>query len=185
MKRGFVLAAVALAAWAQPGAAIEKVRISATRKTALQREGSTQQLPETTTRTTREEVFYRIGLQRMTPAVPEQVEVEWVLVVERAGGRLVPAGHGTSELSLPLGREAELDTEPVALLGREWGGGADSVEDDIHGYAVRVRDANGSIVAEKFQPKSLEQEIEPIIAEWKRARAVAPRVPVRLPRRLR
>ena len=145
--------------------ALDKVRISATRKTASSEQGSTQQLPKTTIRATRQDVYYRFGFQRMVPSVPEKLEVQWVIVIERMGGRLVPAVTGSTELEMPLGREVEVSTDPVPLLGRAWEGGSRSIEDSIYGYAVRVTDPDGNIVAEKFNPKALESQIDGIVEQ--------------------
>jgi hypothetical protein len=122
MKHSCLLALALLAAVSTPAFALDKVRISGTKKTLAKRESSPQTRPRGQTSLTQKMMMYVFSLQRMATEVPAQSTVAWVLIKERKDGRLVEAARGASMVDLPLGREVTLDSTPVELEERDWSG---------------------------------------------------------------
>ena len=175
-----IAAAAALLAWtagagraappvAAGRAAPERLRITVTKKTADQRAGPNQQVGHASARAHEAEMLYRLEFQRLVPSVPENLTVEWLIVVQGAGGNLRPGAHGTDEIVLPPGRTAAMDTKPVTLKGWEWTAGAwhgsGAIREDLYGYAIRVRDDRGTLVGEKYVPKDVEKRADALIEE--------------------
>lgn len=152
--------AVALAA-IQPAAALDKVRISATKKTLDKRESDNQKLPHGSTSLTEKQVIYSFSLQRMTPDVPETPTVSWIVMKERMDGRLVEAARGEAVVSLPLGRAVTTESSPVQLDEREWVGRkhAGSASSELAGYGLRVLNSKGEVVAERYEPADMQRAI--------------------------
>ena len=142
--------------------ALETVAISATKKTVDQVKGTEQDLPRGTSRATERLVLYRIDLRRMSPQAPADAVVEWVVLVEAAGGRVLPGTMGSKTVQLPLGQSASVDTDTVRLLGREWRGGPvpGTVQDNIAGYGIRVLGSTGNVLAEKYDPASARTRVD-------------------------
>jgi hypothetical protein len=150
---------VAGAALSAPG--LDKIRITDSKKTVEKRESSAQKLAHGTTSLTEKQIILTFGLQRMAPDVPETVTAAWVLIQEGRDGRLAEASRGTSVVVLPLGRTTSLETAPVTLVEREWSNRrkSGSLADSIAGYGLRILDAEGKVIAERYDPKSMQSEI--------------------------
>lgn len=161
MKLLHVLCLAVLFAAIQPAAALDKVRISATKKTLDKRESDSQKLPRGQTTLTEKQVIYSFSLQRMTPDVPELPTVSWILMKERVDGRVVEAARGESVVNLPLGRAVSVESAPVQLDEREWIGRkhAGSVSSELAGYGLRVLNSKGEVVAERYEPTDMQRTI--------------------------
>jgi antitoxin component HigA of HigAB toxin-antitoxin module len=159
MKHSCLLALALLAAVSTPAFALDKVRISGTKKTLAKRESSPQTRPRGQTSLTQKMMMYVFSLQRMATEVPAQSTVAWVLIKERKDGRLVEAARGASMVDLPLGREVTLDSTPVELEERDWSGPkqAGSISSSLAGYGLRVVDAAGDVVAECYEPAEMQR----------------------------
>lgn len=159
MKTPILLAAALLVAGTVTASALDKVRISGTKKTLAKRESSTQALPRGQTSLTQKMMMYVFGLQRMATEVPEQSTVAWVLIKEQKDGRLVEAARGESLVDLPLGREVTLDSTPVELEERDWSGPkqAGSVSSSLAGYGLRVLNGAGDVLAERYEPAEMQR----------------------------
>lgn len=162
-----------LSCLASTAGALDMIAISATKKTVDQVKGSEQDLPRGKSRATERLVMYRIDVRRMSPQVPENVVVEWMILVEAAAGRVLPGTMGSKTVQLPLGQSVSVDTDTVRLLGREWRGGPvpGTVQDEIAGYGIRVLGPVGNVLAEKYDPSSAKNRVD-----WKLLRAPAPAV---------
>jgi hypothetical protein len=147
------------------GALGDDYRIQATKKTADTRKSATQDLPRGRSHAVTEDVYYAFTLRRMNPNLPERAVVEWVVLKEAVDGRLLLGTRGRKEIDMPFGKEIELKTDTVTLRGRTWTSGrAGTVEEEVHGYGLRVLNDEGDILAEKYEPDSLEERVE-----WKTA----------------
>ncbi len=181
MKRfhGFALALLVLALL--PGArAADPIVITATKKTVSSTKGSEQSLPRGQSRATEKLIVYRFELQPVLALGLPEVEVEWMVIIEMAGGMFAPATMGQKGVAIPLGRPVTIETEPVKLIGREWRGGPlpGTVEDKIAGYGVRVLAPDGAVLAEKYDPSSVKYRVD-----WKQLQAPKG-IGLRNPRRL-
>jgi hypothetical protein len=138
----------------------DRVQIRATKKTGSREKGAAQDLPRGASHATKTEKYYRFECRSMSTSVPESLKAEWVVLLESSDGRLLPAAYGSTNLSLPVGRTAVLETDSVSLYGREWDGRrAGEVTDEIAGYGFRLTDSEGARVADKFDPPSKADEI--------------------------
>lgn len=155
----------------QPAFALDKVRISATKKTLDKRASDSQKLPHGSTSLTEKQVIYSFSLQRMAPDVPETPTVSWIVMKERMDGRLVEAARGEAVVSLPLGRAVTTESSPVQLDEREWVGRkhAGSASSELAGYGLRVLNSNGEVVAERYEPADMQRAIS-----WEKPPAPAP-----------
>lgn len=146
---------------ASPASALDKIRISGTKKTVDKRQSSQQQIPHGSTSMTEKQVVYQFTLQRMAPDAPETLTASWVLIEETMGGRFTEAARGDSVIVLPLGRSVTMESAPVTLNGREWNrkGGGGSISSSLEGYGLRLLDDKGAIVAERIDPPALAREI--------------------------
>ena len=156
-----LLLAVLFLGLTTPGWALDKVRISGTKKTLDKQESSVQSLPRGQTSLTRKQVAYTFSLQRMASDVSETSTVVWVLIKEQKDGRLVEAARGESEVAMPLGREVLLESTPVELEERDWSRPreAGSVSSQLAGYGLRVLNARGEAIAERYEPADLQRTI--------------------------
>ena len=80
---------------AAAGPAVEKVRITATRKTADQGATGVRRTADAQGRGTEEHVYYRFELMRVLPTVPTNLVAEWLVAVEGPGGHFA-GGHATA-----------------------------------------------------------------------------------------
>ncbi len=161
MKHSYLLTVILMTATVASAAALDKVRISGTKKTLDRQESSVQSLPRGQTSLTRKQVAYTFSLQRMASDVSETSTVVWVLIKEQKDGRLVEAARGESEMALPLGREVTLESTPVELEERDWSRPreAGSVSSQLAGYGLRVLNARGEPIAERYEPADLQRTI--------------------------
>lgn len=141
----------------------EDIAITATKKTLDERKGGEQDLWRGTSRSLEKTIYYDIEITVWSPAVPLDVKVEWLILIEGAGGRLFPGTFGEKSIGLALGQPLTMPTEPVKLEGREWTGGPNpgTVQDRVAGYAVRVLSTDGKVLAEKYEPVSVKGD-----ADW-------------------
>jgi hypothetical protein len=113
---------------------------------------------------------YRIDIRRISPAAPEKVTVEALLVVEDVLGEILPAGYSRETVALPLGISVSVETDAIDLESVEWSGrfGAKGTfGNKFYGYVIRLRDADGNMLVERAQPLALREEADRLIAEWK------------------
>lgn len=159
MKTPLLLAVALMVAGTVTASALDKVRITGTKKTLAKRESSTQDLPRGQTSLTQKMMMYVFGLQRMATEVPEQSTVAWVLIKEQKDGRLVEAARGESVVDPPLGREVTPDSPPVELEERDWSGPRreGSVSSSLAGYGLRVVNGAGEVLAERYEPAEMQR----------------------------
>lgn len=176
--RRLALSALATVAAAVPGAAraqgIDSYRIQVTRKTEGQRKGDATRMPfrDAKMRPKSSDIYYAIELRRMTLDAPESVTLEALIVLESPMGRVFPGGYSRETVQLPLGIATTLETDSVVLESVEWRGrlGADGTfGTKLVGYAVRVLNAEGKVLAAKYQPREIEKDTDKLIEEWNRA----------------
>lgn len=159
----------------------ERVRITATKKTEAARHGAQVNLPNAVRRFNEDDVFYRFEVQRVALDVPEDLRIRYMVVVEGMAGRLRVGAAKEEELVLSGMTPVPVDTEPVTLSSMEWNrgrrGGSGETKEKLYGWSVRVLDAKGAVVAEKFQPKDLETQAEKLMTQWKEDAEKPPRRP--------
>lgn len=143
-------------------AAADLVTITATKKTVDEIKGTEQDLPRGKSRAIEKYVLYRIELQSTSTKPLMELSVEWMILVEGAGGNVFPGTMGQKAVDLPFGQKVTLETATVKLLGREWHGGPSpgTVEDTIAGYGVRVIAADGTVLGERYEPASARVRID-------------------------
>ena len=167
-------AATIAAAAGGAGPAPDKVRITATRKTADQKAGGVRRTADAQGRSTEEQVFYRFELTRIVPSAPAELVADWLIVIEGPAGGLHPGIAGRDEVVLDLGKPVVLETQPVAVKGLQWNvggfGHTGGIRESVYGYAIRLLDQKGNLVAEKYQPRNLEQRTEALGEEWNKKR---------------
>ncbi|MCX7818165.1 MAG: hypothetical protein N2652_02995 [Kiritimatiellae bacterium] len=163
-----LLLGVAIATSARAAPALEKVRVSATRKTIASRKGPSQQLAQVSGRVDEDEVVYRFEIQRLAPDVPENLRVRYLVVIQGATGSLRPGVMKEEEIVLAGATPATFETEPVTLRRIEWnrsGPGSGELREKAYGWAIRVTDEQGRILLEKCQPKDIEPQLERLMKE--------------------
>ncbi|MBU1693290.1 MAG: hypothetical protein KKC51_04935 [Verrucomicrobia bacterium] len=140
----------------------DDIVITATKKSLDEFKGSEQDLWRGTSRSVEKQVLYEVEVKSRSPAVPSDLTVEWLILVEGAGGRVFPGTLGRQSITVATGQSATLQTEPVKLVGREWRGGPrpGTVEDDIAGYGIRVLATDGTLLAEKYEPPSVKSRVD-------------------------
>ncbi|HOW96425.1 MAG TPA: hypothetical protein P5567_12085 [Kiritimatiellia bacterium] len=160
MKRP-ILCGLILGLLASVACARDNIEITATKKTLDARKGNEQDLWRGTSRSVEKQICYSIELKNWSPATPTDVKVEWLILVEGAGGRLFPGTFGSKSISLALGQPVVVETEAFKLEGREWTGSLNpgTVEDDIAGYGIRVLSTDGTVLAEKYDPLSAKANV--------------------------
>ncbi len=176
-RRLTVRLAAALILWlaaepARPASQPEKLRVSATRKTVASRQGPRQQLPHASGRVDENEVVYRFEIQRVTPDVPDDLRVRYLVVIQGALGNLRAGTMKEEELVLSGSRPVTFETEPVTLRRVEWnrtGPGSGELRETAYGWAIRITDPEGRILLEKCQPKDIEPQLERLMNEARRA----------------
>lgn len=153
---------LALAMVAGGARAADLVTITATKKTVDQIKGTEQDLPRGKSRATEKYILYRFDLQGASTKPLSDISVEWMILVEGAGGNVFPGTMGQKAVDLPFGQKVTLETATVKLLGREWHGGPvpGTVEDTIAGYGVRVIAPDGTVLAEKYDPASAKMRVD-------------------------
>jgi hypothetical protein len=159
-----------LCAAAYSAPAVEPIEITVTKKTGERITGPVRSLPRGPGRTVDSSQFYRIELKRIMTTAPADVCVDWLLVKELPNGHLVPAAGGRTNVTLDLGHVTVVETDPalfhaLEVTRRPRDGGADRIEERLHGCVVRVFDGSGNSLAEKYMPKSLEKQSSRLINE--------------------
>ena len=173
MKTGLailLLATLAVAAIAASPAP-EKVRVTATKKTAASHKGPQQSLPNVSGRVEEDEVFYRFELQRVALDVPEDLRIQYMVVVQAAGGQLRAGIVKEEEVVLRGPTPVAVESGSVTLRKIEWnrsGLGTGELKEKLYGWVVRVTDGKGAILAEKYQPKDLESQMDRLLEQWKK-----------------
>jgi len=161
------LMTLALACGATAG---DSVRISATKKTARKQTGDTVKIPYGQGHATDKSIYYEFTLKAVTPNVASPLTVEWAVLLERPDGKIDKAASGSKEVALKFGQTVTVESDPVSLRSIEWthGGGKGKVADDVYGYVVLLKDPQGIIVAEEFQPASAKKDLAWLESERER-----------------
>lgn len=173
--------AVTVGALAAPPAP-EKVKVTATKKTTASRKGPQQSLPNVSGRVEEDEVFYRFELQRVALDVPQDLRIQYMIVIQGGGGQLRAGAAKEEEVVLEGLRPVAVESETVTLKKVEWnraGLGTGEIKEKLYGWAVRVTDGKGAILAEKFQPKDLETQMDRLLEQWKKTGGAPPERPER------
>lgn len=177
LAAGFGMAILTEAAPTAAPPAPERIRISATKKTEAARRGPKKNLPNAW-RVSEDDVFYRFEIQRVALDVPEDLRIQYMVVVEGLRGRLRVGTAKEEELVLSGMTPVPVESDPVTLMSVDWRrgrrGGSGDAKEKLYGWSVRVLDAKGVVVAEKFQPKDLETQAEKLMAQWKEDAAKPP-----------
>lgn len=140
--------------------AMDAIQISATKKTADSRSSAPQDLPRGRSVATEKDVYYVFEIRSLSTDVPNDLRVEWQILVEKVGGSLQPRTQGNQDININFGQTVKLETEEVKLRSRQWTSGrTGSVQESIAGYAVRVLTTAGEVLAEKYRPSTIADEI--------------------------
>jgi len=163
------------------------VDIKATKKTASKHKGSQQQLPRGQTQSTEDSVYYVLEIKNNSSTAAGAVDLQWIVLLEGAGGRISPATSGTEQLTLSFGRTETVETGTITLRGREWSGRHRSgkVEDEIAGYGVRVLNQQGDVIATKYHPSSIESKVDWDVLSSKKDNRPGKREPLQRPKKHR
>lgn len=148
-----------------PAQAMDDVQISTRKITVDEHKGTEQDLPRGKSRSVERLIVYRMEFKRMNPGAPSDPTVQWMVLIEDATGVPRIAARGEQVIDLPFARPVTLETDQVRLLGREWRGGPapGTIEDTILGYGIRLLAPDGVVIAEKYDPPSVESRID-----WKK-----------------
>jgi hypothetical protein len=163
-----VLLVFSLAPGARGAGPDYRIDISASKKTGDRYRSSKQDLPKGSTHLEQTSVYYRFDIKCMTPKLDKSVQAEWFIAVEGAGGKVRPGAHGATTVDLVFGKTQSFDTDPVKLTEREVhirDRGKGSFEEKVYGYAVRLVDESGVILAEDFRPATLYNQLN-----WEQAK---------------
>lgn len=160
----------AAAAGQTPG--LESVRITITSRSTPGKE-TARQGPWGRVRVLESHAVHLFRFQRMDTSLPDRLAVEWVIAVEAGtDGTRTAADAGVRTVEMPFARTVDLTTTPVVLLSRERERRWDlSVSDRIAGVAIRIRTPDGTLVAERYQPRTIEPFVDEWITDWERQQA--------------
>lgn len=160
------------------------LEIDASRSTVERHRGAEQDVPRGTTRYTEQDIVYTFSVKPRSTRVPDEVLVEWAVLVEKPGGRIETVERGGKVLNVRLGRASTVAAEAVTLQGREYDmrRGSGDVKDDVYGYGVRVLDADGNVLAEKYSRTGAQDTIDWSVTATPRADDREGRAPHRRPR---
>lgn len=165
MRAGVIglMCAISCAAWA-----MEPIQVSMTKKTDTRSQVKARPAPRGKAWSQSSRQLYRIELRRVMPSAPEDAVVQWLLVKEMPNGRLIPAVHGRTNMTLDLGKPAVFETDAVDCgtvdIIRPLGKGAPvHKEERLHGCIVRIYDTAGELVTEKYMPTSLAKEADVLL----------------------
>jgi hypothetical protein len=162
-SKSLLAAAGVLALLLAPGrTAGEPFTIEVTRKTVSRTKGAEQEVPIGETRAIEKRIVYELSLRRLSTATPSDATVEWIVAVERAGGRTMPGAAERKTVNLPFGQPVRIETPEILLRSREWQNAWQSgaVEDTIAGYGLRILGPDGAVLAEKYEPISVKERID-------------------------
>ena len=140
----------------------EAIQISATKKTDDQRKTSSQQLAHGSTQLSLKNVYYRFDIRPMTTGLPEEAELQYIVLQENVNGKVEVAVRGTQSVSLTFGQPQSIESESFELTKRSWNraGGSGNLKQDVYGYGVRIVNRDGDVLAEKYAPSSTQKDLE-------------------------
>jgi hypothetical protein len=162
MKTRFLMLAVflATAVAAKAGPAYD---ITVSKDTVDQRKSEWQErYDHSRTRLIATDLRYVFSLKRLSLKQTGPAEVQWIVLVEKATGRLTIGAVGNEALPDPgESKTAEIRTATIALTARETQSSTSSrsVEDSVFGYAVRVVTEDGKVLAEKYSSTSMRKRV--------------------------
>jgi len=163
MKHNYMTVLAVLGASCLSAAALETIQISATKKTADTRKSSSQQLPNGSTQLNQKSIFYRFDYRPMSPNLPKEAELQYVVLQENFNGGLEEATRGAQTVELTFGQKRSAESETFTLKEREWdrhAGGTGSMKQDVYGVGVRIVDREGEVLAAKYIPSSKQKDLE-------------------------
>jgi hypothetical protein len=138
------------------------VKVKATKYTLSKRHGQTQALPRGPSSTEEKNIGYRFEVQQPGAAPGTQVVLEWMVMVEGVAGRLRQGTSGRETVVFSNALPVLVESGPISLWERSFtrGVNAGSLESAIAGLGWRVRDAQGAVVAEDYDPASIKGFID-------------------------
>lgn len=112
------------------------------------------------------EIRYVITV-RAGAGAPETATAEWSILVggsTSGSSRHREGAHGSQPLNFGKNkRQVVIRTEPLTTTAGAWSPSSrdsPSIEASIYGYGIRVTDAQGRVLAEKYSPSRAEQDIK-------------------------
>lgn len=151
-------------------------RISALKKTVAKDKSEAQELPRGSTRLEEKKIVYQFEIQNQSTEFSQQdLNVRWVVMLERADGRSIQTAPGEKTTVLPFGRPVVVETDVLSLTERTWqgvGGRSGELGQVIQGYGLQILTQEGQLLMEKYEPDALKNDIQ-----WKAVAAPPPPVP--------
>ena len=135
--------------------------IKATKKTADTREGGNVTMGKNIQLEERD-VYYELDIRSMA-ATPQELRVDWVVLVKTIKGRLRTADRGEETITLKTGETKTLETSLITLR-EEAGPKGNGFKGKIEGVGVRVTDAEGAVVGELYEPATSRKNLEDAFA---------------------
>lgn len=156
MKKIMFASAVLFAA-AALAAMPSLITIKGMKKTADTHRNNAVNGPRTVTSTDKN-IFYEFELTASSPAVPDNVNVKWVVVTIGMGGHLHLGTKGEKETALPKNKPTTVESDDINIESKQVHGPRGHLlsqgETKIVGYGVRVFDGNGTMIAENYYPEN-------------------------------
>lgn len=133
------------------------ITIKGTKKKESSREGGRVRQGKNVA-TKQDDLYYVFDLSTLSKDTPPEVTVRWVVLVNTMMGRLRVASQGSEKVALSAAKPTQVET-PIFTLNEEKGPRGAKFEAEVAGYAVRVTDAAGNLVGEKFDPESARKRL--------------------------
>ena len=137
------------------------VSIKATKKTADVREGGNVTMGKNIQLEERD-VLYEFDIRSMA-AAPQELRVDWIVLVKTIKGKLRTAGQGEETITLKAGETKTVETAAITLR-EETGPKGNGFKGKIEGIGVRVTDASGALVGELYDPISSQKIVQDAFA---------------------
>lgn len=159
-----VAGVLVLAQTGMAAAASGQFKVSALKKTVAKDQSEAQGLPHGSTRLEEKKIVYQFEIQNQSTEFSKQdLNVRWVVMLERADGRSIQTAPGGKTTVLPFGRPVTVETEAISLTERTWQGvGGQTAETGqvIEGYGLQILTQDGQLLMEKYEPAALKNDIQ-------------------------
>lgn len=165
MKKVQIILLAAFAATVAFGAAPQPVKVKAAKKTADSHRNTATVGRKAVERSSTDK-FYEFELSTMSPAVPTNVTVKWVVVTLNMLGNPRLGTSGEQQIALPKNQPVAIETDDFALEGKEvqvirrHASHNTDAEEKIVGYGVRVFDDKGTLLSETISPDNSSKVVQ-------------------------
>jgi len=105
------------------------------------------------------DMYYAFDIRSMAPAPQADLRVEWVVLVKTMKGKLRTATEGHEVVSINPGQTRTVESETFILRKEEGPKGRD-FEGKVEGVGVRVLDAQGTLMADLYDPPANRKALE-------------------------